>query len=130
MLHCVAWQILTDISEKLTASIIRVMSDTTIMMEAVRPSETLVSIYQTAWCNIPEDSHLHGNEPSGFIEDGQSLVNLVTISFSRTVLHGVSFRLYITSAGISVFFSSCHFSHHIKILSCLTSNTEYFTMKP
>jgi hypothetical protein len=42
-----------DFLQDLTASIIRVM------MEAVSFSETLVSIYQTAWFNIPEDSHLH-----------------------------------------------------------------------
>jgi hypothetical protein len=30
-----------------------------LMMEAVSSSETLVSIYQTSWFNIPEDSHLH-----------------------------------------------------------------------
>jgi hypothetical protein len=28
------------------------------MMEAVCFSETSVSIFQTAWCSIPEDSHL------------------------------------------------------------------------
>jgi uncharacterized protein YcfL len=31
----------------------------TLMMEAVRSSETLVSIYQTTRCNIAEDGHLH-----------------------------------------------------------------------
>jgi hypothetical protein len=30
-----------------------------LMMEAVRSFETLVIIYQTTWCNIPEDCHLH-----------------------------------------------------------------------
>jgi hypothetical protein len=44
---------LTDVSEELTTSIIRAM------MEAVSSSETSVSIYQTAWRNIPEDSNLH-----------------------------------------------------------------------
>jgi hypothetical protein len=34
------------------ASIIRVM-------EAASTSETLVNIYQTTWCNNPEDSHPH-----------------------------------------------------------------------
>jgi hypothetical protein len=29
------------------------------MMEAIISSETSVSIYQTTWCNTPEDSHLH-----------------------------------------------------------------------
>jgi hypothetical protein len=30
-----------------------------LMMEAVRTSETSVSIYQTTWRNIPEESRLH-----------------------------------------------------------------------
>jgi hypothetical protein len=47
MLHRVAWQILTSISEH-------------IMMEAVRTSEMSFNIYQTTGCNIPRDSHLHG----------------------------------------------------------------------
>jgi hypothetical protein len=34
-----------------------VSSLTTLMMEAVSSSETLLNIYQTTWCNIPEDSH-------------------------------------------------------------------------
>jgi hypothetical protein len=29
------------------------------MMEAVSISETWVSIYQTTWCNIPEDSQFN-----------------------------------------------------------------------
>jgi hypothetical protein len=31
---------------------------TTMMMEAVSTSETLVNFYQTTWRSIPEDSHL------------------------------------------------------------------------
>jgi hypothetical protein len=31
----------------------------TLRTEAVSFSETLVTVYQTTWCNIPEDSHLH-----------------------------------------------------------------------
>jgi hypothetical protein len=53
----VVWEILTNVSEELTASIIRVMS--LLMMEAVSSSETSVNIYQTTQCNISEDSHLH-----------------------------------------------------------------------
>jgi hypothetical protein len=30
-----------------------------ILMESVSSSETLANIYQTTWCYIPEDSHLH-----------------------------------------------------------------------
>jgi hypothetical protein len=44
MLLCVLWQILTDVSEKLTASIIRLIA---LITEAVRNSETFVSISQT-----------------------------------------------------------------------------------
>jgi hypothetical protein len=33
----------------------------TLIMEAVSTSETLVNIYQTTWCNIPEDSHIHNH---------------------------------------------------------------------
>jgi hypothetical protein len=40
-------------SEVLTSSFIGAM------MKAVSTSETLVNFYQIAWCNIPEDSHLH-----------------------------------------------------------------------
>jgi hypothetical protein len=47
---------LADVSEVLTASIISKL--VALMMEAVSTSETSVSIYQTARCNIPEDSHL------------------------------------------------------------------------
>jgi hypothetical protein len=32
---------------------------TSLMVEAVRAFEILVSFYQTTWHNIPEDSHLH-----------------------------------------------------------------------
>jgi hypothetical protein len=38
----------------LAASII-----TALMMEAASTSEMSVNIYQTTWCNMPEDSHLH-----------------------------------------------------------------------
>jgi hypothetical protein len=34
------------------------MKMTTLMMEAVSTSETLVNFYKTTWCNIPEDGHL------------------------------------------------------------------------
>jgi hypothetical protein len=46
----VIWKILTNISEVLTASIIRAI--------ALCTSETVVNIYQTTQCNIPGDSHL------------------------------------------------------------------------
>jgi hypothetical protein len=47
-------EILTDVSEGLTASIIRLITLITLMMMAVSSSETLVNIYQTTRCNIPE----------------------------------------------------------------------------
>jgi hypothetical protein len=47
MLCHVVWYKLTDVSEVLTASIIRVFS-----------SEMPLNFYQTAWCNIPDDCHL------------------------------------------------------------------------
>jgi hypothetical protein len=47
------WERLTDVSEVLTASIIIAL-----MMETVSTSEPSVSIYQTTWRNIPEDTHL------------------------------------------------------------------------
>jgi hypothetical protein len=54
MLHHVVWYILTNISEE-------VLGDT-LMTEAVNTSEKSVYIYQTTWCNIPEDIHLHVKE--------------------------------------------------------------------
>jgi hypothetical protein len=33
--------------------------DVALMMEAASTPETSVNFYQTIWCNIPEDSHLH-----------------------------------------------------------------------
>jgi hypothetical protein len=45
---------LTDFSEVLAASVIIAL-----MMKAASATETSVNFYQTAWRNIPEDSHLH-----------------------------------------------------------------------
>jgi hypothetical protein len=59
--HHAVWQIVTDLPEELTASI------TTLIMEAVRTSETVVSISQTTQCNIPEDSHLQALRSFQFI---------------------------------------------------------------
>jgi phage-related protein len=59
MWHSVVWQILTDVSDGLIASIIRaIIKVISLMMEAVKPSETTVNIYQTTKCYIPEDCHL------------------------------------------------------------------------
>jgi hypothetical protein len=38
-----------------------------LMMEAVSTSEMSVSFYQTAWCSIPEDSHLECNMLCEFV---------------------------------------------------------------
>jgi hypothetical protein len=55
MLHYVVWQKFVNISEVLSASIIRAM----MMVEAVSTSEMSVNVYQTAWTYNPQDSHLH-----------------------------------------------------------------------
>jgi hypothetical protein len=50
---------MTDISEVLSASIIRVISSlTAVMVEAVSTSGTLASFYSTAWHNIQGNSDL------------------------------------------------------------------------
>jgi hypothetical protein len=46
----------TSISEVLAAFIIRA-SVIALMVEAASVSEMSVNLYQTTWCNIPEDSH-------------------------------------------------------------------------
>jgi hypothetical protein len=56
MLRRVVWQKFTDVSEVLTASIIRAIART---MEVVNTSETSVKFYQTTRRDIPEGSHLH-----------------------------------------------------------------------
>jgi hypothetical protein len=53
MLRSVVSSKLTDVSEVLTASIMRAM------MVAVSTSETSVNFYETARRNIPEHSHIH-----------------------------------------------------------------------
>jgi hypothetical protein len=53
MLWRVVWKF-TDVSEVLTASIIRAMT-----IEAASSCETSVNFYQTTQRNIPEDNHLH-----------------------------------------------------------------------
>jgi hypothetical protein len=55
----IVWQILTDVSEECTASIIRMLDDVgnkLLIMEAGNTSETLVNFYETTWRNNPEDS--------------------------------------------------------------------------
>jgi hypothetical protein len=60
MLHCVAL-VRTDVSEKLSASIIRVtLTLITLMIEALRSSETSVLTRATRR-NIPEDDILHSH---------------------------------------------------------------------
>jgi hypothetical protein len=47
---------LADASEKLITSIIRVMSS--LVKEVLRSAETLLSIHQSKWRNMPEDGHI------------------------------------------------------------------------
>jgi hypothetical protein len=51
MLRHVVWSKFTDVSEAIIA----------LMMEAASTSETSVNLYETTWCSIPEDSHLHSH---------------------------------------------------------------------
>jgi hypothetical protein len=37
-----------------------------LMMEAAGTSEMSVNFYHAAWCNNPEDSHLHACHPENF----------------------------------------------------------------
>jgi hypothetical protein len=53
----VVWEKYTDVSEMLTAFIIKAIIF--LMMEAASTSETSVNFYQTTRRNNPEDSHLH-----------------------------------------------------------------------
>jgi hypothetical protein len=53
MLHRVVWKILTKTKEELTASTITVM--TTLKMEAVSFSETLISMYQNHTAQYPRE---------------------------------------------------------------------------
>jgi hypothetical protein len=55
MLYHAVWQMLTDLSEKLTASIIRI----TLMMDVESSSKTMINIYHTIQYNIPECSYLY-----------------------------------------------------------------------
>jgi hypothetical protein len=54
MLRCVVRQKLTDVSEALTVSILKV---TALKIEAVGTSEPLATFYETTRRNIPEDGH-------------------------------------------------------------------------
>jgi hypothetical protein len=56
MLLCVVYYKLTDVSEVLTAFIIKVIA---LMMEVASTSETSVNFYQKTRRNNPEDSHHH-----------------------------------------------------------------------
>jgi hypothetical protein len=58
--YYVGFEVLTAVSMKMAASIIRGMSTHPLMMEAARSSETLVNFYQTTWRYNPEDSHQKG----------------------------------------------------------------------
>jgi hypothetical protein len=65
------------------------------MMEAVSTFETSVNIYQNAWCNIPEDSHLHirRHENLKYTGGGYRNLNFKKISmykvYSLDILSGI-----------------------------------------
>jgi hypothetical protein len=66
MLPRAAWWKLTDVSEMHTASVTRAMSSSsvsviTLVMEALRTSETSVNFYETTRRNILESCHLYYN---------------------------------------------------------------------
>jgi hypothetical protein len=58
------------------------------MMEAVSSSETSVNVYQTTWCNIPEDSHIQTMFDSFIFPNPFTLV--LNYVYSRSLLFGVS----------------------------------------
>jgi hypothetical protein len=43
-------------------------------MEAAGSTETLLSVYQTSRCHLPEDSNFHNNENSDFMKRRKFLV--------------------------------------------------------
>jgi hypothetical protein len=60
MSRLVVWQEFTDVSEVLSASVIRTIA---LMMEAASTSETSENFYQTSLRNIPENSRLITSSP-------------------------------------------------------------------
>lgn len=85
------WKILTDAPEYLTFSVIK----RTVMVEAVRSSETSGNIYQTTRRNVPEDSHLLTFELLYF---NISLVEVVRI-ITSTVMYVTIILILLTSVG-------------------------------
>jgi hypothetical protein len=76
LLHHVAWQKFTDVTEVLVASIIRAI---TLMMEAASTSKTSETFYQTTWHNNPEDSHLVQESVSKIVLDILCLICLAIL---------------------------------------------------
>jgi hypothetical protein len=70
-------------------------------------SEKLVNLYQTTWCNIPENSRLHTSRRenlksyliilrySGSLSAAVYLINFLCISFSFHHFFAVIFKIYI-----------------------------------
>jgi hypothetical protein len=78
LLRCVVWYKYTDVSEVLTASIIRAI---VLLMEAARTSETSGNVYQTTRRKSPENSHLHTRRRK----------NLKSHNFQQSFCHAVAF---------------------------------------
>jgi hypothetical protein len=54
------------------------------MREAISSYETSVNIYQTTWCYIPEDSHLHYGLMTGSLPHYKQLqVKLVVLGIEK-----------------------------------------------
>jgi hypothetical protein len=60
------------------------------MMEAADTSEMSLNCYQTAWCNIPEDSHLHTRCCEN-LKSHQALKVFPLTSFRRKLIIVVQF---------------------------------------
>jgi hypothetical protein len=58
-------------------------------MKAASSSETLVNIYQTTWCNITEDSHLHAHHHEN-IKSHQKVTQLRKQLFLYKMTRGIS----------------------------------------
>jgi hypothetical protein len=67
----------------------------TLMLEEASTSETLVSFCETAWCNIPEDSHLQSSNES---EAPNTLIKVSSRYFFIMFMQPQTFTLS-TSAG-------------------------------
>jgi hypothetical protein len=74
----------------------------TLMMEAVSSSEIVVNIYQTAWCNIPEDGHLHTHCRENL--KYHLIFSLIAAKTRSSIVFGKSHRVLAQRSGILRFF--------------------------